>query len=163
MTKEEIVALGIKVASLLMIFFILRDSATLLATIDNINSLSGINNWAVFSIIVMCSLFVFSVLLYNFPLTFAKGLLPKSESEAKISGLTIDDLQIAAFTVLGAFLFVYAVSDSIYWATVLYTYVSIDTSNQEISLSYIGNILATIFELCIAGQINYPFHIKYEG
>jgi hypothetical protein len=150
MNKREIVALGIRVASLFLIFLSIRDGAGLLANAHNHDG--QINPLVLSGVAVMLCFLVVAVILYKFPLTLARHLLPESSADkAGVTKITIEEAQAAAFSVTGVFILVLTVPDLIYSIVLLLQIINSydEMFIDQAPINYFASLLSTVVQVAM--------------
>jgi len=145
MDKKYIVALGIRIAALFYIIYIIRDGSAFLYTMVKLQEET---NWTFIATIILGILILIGVIILKFPLFFAGKLLPNSSEYNTNKNYGLEDIQMVAFTIVGLLVLVRALPDIIYWLIVMLEYRS-EIPITELRPEDIGNIYATILELMI--------------
>ncbi len=145
MDKKYIIALGIRIAALFYIIYIIRDGSAFVYTVVNLQEKT---NWTFISIIILVVLLLIGVILLKFPLFFAGKLLPKSSEENLGGNSNLEDIQMVAFTIVGLLVLVRALPDIIYWLIVMQEYKN-EIPAIDLRPEDVGNVFATMLELII--------------
>jgi len=145
MDKKYIIALGIRIAALFYIIYIIRDGSAFVYTVVNLQEKT---NWTFVAIIILAVLLLIGVIILKFPLFIAGKLLPKSSEENLGGNYSLEDIQMVAFTIVGLLVLVRAFPDIIYWLIVMQKYKN-EIPTIELRPEDVGNIFATILELII--------------
>ena len=145
MTKEQIVALAIRLFSVFLFIYGIRA----IGTIVPINDLDQMSMMAwILTIVFALAFSAIAVLLWFFPLLVARKLLPVSDQKEGKSVVALQDIDVIAFSVIGLWILATAIPDMVYWImmwSVLLNKVSIN----DVSFDYIASSVSTVLELCI--------------
>lgn len=116
MTNAQVVALGIRLFCIWLAIYLLRQAPAL--WIFNTREAPETN--AAFVVIAVSAvLVVVIILLWRFPLTVARKLLPTATLDQPTS-YTIDQLQSAAFCILGLWILTEAIPHLVYTSVIVY-------------------------------------------
>jgi len=143
--REQIVALAIRVFAVFLLVYGLRSLSTFVP-IGYINDMAS-EAWiwiAVFAIV----LFGIVWLLWFFPLSIARKLLPRTTQKSTEVAVSAQEIETIAFTVLGLWVLSTGVPDIIYWITYWLTIANASV-DPDISLDRLGYTLATVMEIII--------------
>ena len=145
MTKEQIVALGIKLFAVFLLIYGIRSVAYLLP-LSYFNDMSGWS-WVmigVFSFAFCC----IALVLWFFPLIISRKLLPADDVKEGETIASIKDIDVIAFSIVGLLVLATAVPDIFYW--ILMWSVLLSGSLMEgVPANYMINTVVTVFELII--------------
>lgn len=122
MKSIEVLALGIRLVGIVSIFEILQFFAFSYRSLQQwmyVNPGESVVSWLILYGIIGLIFIVVCFFLIRFPITCSRWLLPKVESAEPIFNGSIDDLRIAAFTVIGVYILSRAVPDLFYNASML--------------------------------------------
>ncbi len=112
-----------------------------------------------------------SILLWMFPLTVAKKIIPKSGTDAKIENWSYEGILACGFIVMGVCFLYFVISDSVYWFSVWKFSVSFEGVQRELTPDQIAGIYATVAEFVISvflilgsrGISNMLLSLRYAG
>lgn len=144
MQKEQLVAVAIRVFAIFIVIYTIRYGASLLPILESKDPPSA--SWVFFGFFVIPPLLA-TAILWLFPLTVARGLLPKVSTSGPNDTLGIDQFQIVALSILGIWVLCAALPDVFYW--IIFVYLMNRSEMGELTPDHIGNILATGMELAI--------------
>ena len=122
MKSIEILALGIRLVGIAAIFQLLQFFGYSATSIQQwLYSHPGESfTWLISVYGAICIVFaIMCFLLIKFPITVSRWLLPKTTNDEPVFNGSIDDLRIAAFTVMGVYILSWAVPDLFYNAGTL--------------------------------------------
>ncbi len=115
MKLEHIVGLAVRLFSIALAVYILRDAISLVPYFRE----QGWNSVSYSYLALMISLLFLSVYLWYFPLAVSKRLVTFREAEGpKASSVTAEEVQTIGFTILGMYFLFNVLSDVVYWLTV---------------------------------------------
>ena len=146
MSREDVVAVACRVFAIFLLVTVLRSAPSAIALLDNDETQPGLS----LVLFVMASTVGLCALLWFFPLSIARKLLPamkEPRSEAPMNGpvaLTV------GLTILGVWVLATAVPDAIYWATLFVATSHIANDYFSWTHEQIADIVATITQLIIA-------------
>src|SRR5690554_4336566 len=112
MKSIEVLALGIRLVGIISVFQIFKFFAFSYASIQQWmyqNPDESIIVWLVLYGLTGLFLIIVCFFLIKFPISFSRWLLPKADNEEAIFNGSIDDLRIAAFTVMGVYILSWAI------------------------------------------------------
>ncbi len=144
LSREEVIAIASKLAG---VFFAVLATKSAVETVPMLD-FEYPYTWLLLSVVVAIPLFAFLVLWF-FPLTVARKLLPVMKKPGKPISKEGASLIEIGCTLLGLWLFARALSDAIYWGVYI---LAIYQQDYDFSLSpeTIAAIVATVVELGVA-------------
>lgn len=175
MKSIEVLALGVRLVGIISIFEILQFFAYSYRSIQQWmyqNPGESIIVWLVLYGLIGFFLIVVCFCLIKFPLSFSRWLLPKADNGEAIFNGSIDDLKIAAFTVMGVYILSWAVPDFIYNASMLFHIKNegmMSPYNTSARNEYIIQELITVLEvgiglyLCLQAKGLNNLLLKFRG
>ncbi len=104
----------------------------------------------VFSLLSSVLPMLIAFILWFFPLTVARKILPTTEDESNTTNA--QSLLTIAVLVIGVYTFYYAIIDSIYWLTIVHVFVrdEFGTISKVLSNQDKANIVVTVIEFVLA-------------
>ena len=148
MKLVEVVAVGIRLIGILMIFLVLRDTPQLIATLKSATVESGSSDTAKY-MFVWLLLSVLALLLIKFPLTFAKLLVSETESGAVIIEKDGEAIQVAGFILVGIYILTWAIPDLFHNAMLLWHYNKYYPNQPDLISEVVISELITLLEIAI--------------
>jgi len=143
MTKEQIVALAVKLFAVFLLIYGLGS----IGSIIPISYLDTIPASAWMTVAVLAIFFMGIVLLlWFFPLLVTRKLMPSDEIKQGESIASIKDIDVIAFSVLGLWVLTSAVPDMVYWILMWMTILSKTTGDAMLTEQVISTIV-TVLEL----------------
>lgn len=146
MQKEHIVAIAVRLFSIFMFVYLVRYMSSFIPIITDPITYKGRQLLPILFVIVL--IFV-ATLLWFFPLTVAKKILPNINPSPASVPLAAKEIELVAFTVLGLWMLAHAIPDVFYWGTFVYMIKSSNLSVGGLRPEQVSAILATIIELAI--------------
>jgi len=143
MTKTQLVALGIRIAAIVYLVFVIRGAADYIFAFGQHLSFNAVPNASIFGI---CLLVLVGVVLWMFPMMAAKNLLPKDGDEKLEWKLSLEDIEVTAIVLLGLTTLVLAIPDLIYWST-FYYFTKAQTNYMDFSPYQISGMTIACIEL----------------
>ena len=169
MKKEELAGLGIRLFAIAVFLLALSKVAGIAAYFlgkDDINE-------AIISGIIFIALVLISILLWLFPISIAKKILPIVSEQEINSPWTLNDLKEAGLVLIGIYILFYVLSDAIYWFVIVLVGNSYNDpiTTFELQPDEIANIYTTGIEFIIAcflifgsrGIVNFINYIRSLG
>lgn len=145
MTKEQIVGLAVRLFAIFLFVYGIRSVPSIVRLSDFY--VFPIQAWLFIGIYIL--IFIsFSILLWFFPITVARKLLPLEDKKVEEKPATASDVELVAYSILGLWVLSRAVPDMFYWI------VAISARPPEfhtftISHKWYAAIVSTIIELVI--------------
>jgi len=119
MTKTQLVALGVRIAGIMLLIYTLQNGVSFITTFISQDSYKNM----VLAIMLMVAIFLTTSLLFiKFPLTIASKLLPKVGDDKLEWNISLVEVYMAAYFLLGLFLLVTTVPQLFYWLVYGYMY-----------------------------------------
>ena len=144
MTLEQIVALAIRLFSIILAIYAIRNGLSLVPLYYD----QELHVTSYLYATLMVFLLFVAIGLWHFPLTITRKLVTFQEpGKTDISTANSEQIQAAALTVLGLYFLFSVISDLVYWGTLLFITQRNPELNLEISLEQKGLIVATFVEL----------------
>lgn len=153
MKSIEILALAIRLIGIVFILDVVQFFAYSYTTTQQWmygNPGESAAMWLAFYGVIGFILVAACFFLIKFPMTVSRWLLPKSEGDEPIFNGSIDDLRIAAFTIIGVYILSWAIPDFFYNAGMLLHMRSqgmMDLYNEDAKDEYIIQELTTVLEI----------------
>lgn len=144
MQREHLVAVAIRVFAIFVVVYTLRFGANLVPLIGDSEPVRA--SWTFFAFFAVPPLLA-AALLWLFPLSLARALLPKVTATETKTAWGIDDVQVVALSVLGVWVLATALPDVFHW--IVYGYLMNKYQLGELSPENMGNVWATAIELVI--------------
>jgi len=145
MTKEQIVALAVKLFAVFLLIYGLGQLASIipLSYYDNIS----VGAWIT---IAGLGLFFAGIILFLwfFPLFISRKLLPSDEVKEGESIASVKDIDVIAFSILGLWVLASAVPDMVYWILMWMTVLS-KSSGDAMLTEQVINTTVTVLEIII--------------
>lgn len=145
MTKEQIVALGIKLFAVFLLVYGLR-SITYIVPVYSMQTIPTVG-W-----IIMAGLAVIFIsivyLLWSFPVLISRKLLPSDDVKEGESPASIKDIDVIAFSILGLWVLISSIPDLGYWFFMWMTVLN-DNPEGVVYTQQKINTGVTIFEILI--------------
>lgn len=148
MKLVEVVAIGIRLIGILMIFLVLRDTPQLIATMKSTTVESGGSDTVMY-MFVWFLLLALALLLIKFPLTFSKILISETESGAVIIEKDGEAIQVAGFILIGIYTLTWAIPDLFHNAMLLWHYKKHYPHRPDLISDVVINELITLLEIAI--------------
>jgi len=145
MTKEQVFGLAVKLFAIYLLVSGLRSITGVIQIADHASGFAGI--WWVAG----SYLFVFvciALLLWFFPVTVARKLLPKDDRKPEEKDISLKDIDIIAYSILGVWLLATTIPDVIYWILVMYT-LEHKGLIHYMSHARVANVVATTIQFII--------------
>ena len=143
MTKEQIVALAVKLFAVFLFIYSFR-MVSFIVPINYIEDISA-SAWVIAGSLVVIFICIV-LLLWFFPLLIARKLMPSDEIKEGEAIASIKDLDVIAFSILGLWLLATAVPDMIYWILTWSVILSKELGDAMVTDQVISTIV-TGFEL----------------
>ena len=144
MSKEEIVALAIRLLAIFLVFYLLRQVPATFVLFAERDSLElGVIGGG------YGLLFLAALLLWKFPNSWAKWIVPYGIEGQKTSWNS-RTLVATGSTLLGMYFLYYAGSDLLYWAMVWNYNREVDGMAIELTAEQRANFVVTVVELLVA-------------
>ena len=119
MSREDVIAVA---SRLFAIFLVVSTLRTIGLTIQTERDLGSVGGLVYFSLPIAIPSILAAVLLWYFPLTIARKLLPVMRDSGPSISVDKGDIAAIAFSVLGIWTLASAISDAAYWVVLLYGY-----------------------------------------
>ncbi len=142
MQREQLVAVAIRVFAIFIVIYTIRYGASLLPIIESSDPVSASRAFFGFSVVPPL---LAAAILWLFPLSLARGLLPKVSAFEPNGALGAGDIQVVALAVLGVWVLGSAIPDVFYW--VIFIYFTNKSGIGPLTPERMGNVAATIVEL----------------
>jgi len=145
MKLVEIVAIGVRLIGIFMIFLVLRDTPQLIATLKSTAVDIGSSDTAKY-MFVWLFLSVMALSLIKFPLTFARLLVSETESGAVIIEKDGEAIQVAGFILIGIYILSWAIPDLFHNAMLLWHYNKYYPNQPDLIYEVVISELITFLE-----------------
>jgi hypothetical protein len=119
MSREDVVAVA---SRLFAIFLVVSTLRTMGSTIQTERDLGSVGGLIYYTLPIAIPSILAAGLLWYFPLTIARKLLPVMRDSGPATVVGNDDIAAIAFSVLGMWTLASAISDAAYWVVFLYGY-----------------------------------------
>lgn len=150
-TNKELVAIFLRICSVLLIAYALRGVGyAVFAIVEYINSTGSVSSGlSLYVLLLEISLPVIAaVVLWKIPLTLAGYIIPGNESES-VRSLAAKDLQTVGFSVMGLYITALGIIDLSHDITRLYGEVGYIPRNQPVHPQYIASAVSSAVEFVI--------------
>lgn len=144
MRPTHYLAIAVRILSILLLFYALRQSSFLIELIQG--NMPGYNVPVAFAITTVILPFLASVLLWYFPMIVAKSIL-KPELDQEFQPFNAEELLTALVLGISLYFLYYAIIDGVYWLTVLQTDQSLYSQNAG---EQKANMIATAVEFVVS-------------
>lgn len=144
MTSAQIIGLGVRLFAIWLLVSVVRHVPHMWQTNQSLADASSVY---VAIALVTGLTFLLAAVLWFFPLTVAKTLIPSS-SKTDYVQLPLEQAQSVGFTLLGLWVLVNAVPDSFYWLFMLYQ-ASIPETLLNLGPSHRADIVSTVIEVVL--------------
>ena len=145
MTKEQVLGLAVKLFAIFLMVYGLRTITIVIQVADSASGFSGV--WWIaggYLLIFSC----IALLLWFFPVTVSRKLLPKDDRKPGESDISLKDIDIVAYSILGVWLLATTIPEVIYWILVLST-MEHKGLLPFMSHSRIASVIATVIQFGI--------------
>ena len=146
MSREDLVAVATRLFSIFLVVLAIR-FAFGAVSFNQFSDLSTMSLAATGSITI-CTLSI-AVLLWYFPVTIARKLLPVMRDSGPALSASPHQVQEVAFSILGFWVLASAVSDATYWVSLAVFTIGSVTPGIEFDPSTKGAMLATALDIAI--------------
>lgn len=145
MTKEQVVGLAVRLYAVFLLIYGIR-------TVPGLVRLSEVGQfplqaWLYIGIYIFLFL-VCAVLLWYFPVTIARKILPLDDRKPEEKPVTASDIELIAYSILGLWVLSRAVPDMIYWIMTISALPS-EVHTIDVSQRWYAAIVSTGFEMAI--------------
>lgn len=150
-TNKELVAIFLRICSVLLIIYALRSVGyAVFAIVENINSNGSLNSGLSLYVLLLEISFpiIAAIVLWKIPLTLAGCIILNNES-GRIGSLTEKDLQAVGFSVVGLYITALGIIDISHDITRLYSEVRYIPRNQPAHPQYVASAVSSAVELII--------------
>lgn len=144
MTSAQIVGLGVRLFAVWLLVSVVRHVPHMWQFSESMQS--GSSAYALIVVVPVLT-FLLAAVLWFFPLTVAKNLIPSSNRTDYVR-VPLDQAQSIGFTLLGLWILGSAVPDSFYWVFMLYQ-ASIPETLLDLHASHYANVVSTAVELIL--------------
>ncbi|WP_316365616.1 hypothetical protein [Candidatus Thiodiazotropha sp. CDECU1] len=145
MGKDEIVAIAVRLFSVALAIYGLKNLPGMVAYFNQEEMQGAVYAFTGITVLI----FVIALLLWHFPLSVAKKIIPKNNSTIKATEWNSNELLICGLIILGVYFLFYVVSDAIYWFYVWKYSISFEGSRIELNIDQVASIYATIGEFVV--------------
>ncbi|NYZ61751.1 hypothetical protein [Luteimonas deserti] len=146
MSREDVIAIAARVFAVFLLVTVVRSFPSAVALIGQ----DGPQPSLILVGVVLASSIAVCAILWFFPLTIARKLLPamsEPRSETSMSGSVALSVGL---TLLGVWVLAYALPDAIYWTTIFLLTRSPEFGHFEWGREQIAHIVTTVAELVLA-------------
>jgi hypothetical protein len=144
MTGAQIVGLGVRLFAIWLVVSVVRHAPGMWRFNS---SLEGSSSVYVATVVVGVLLVIFAAMLWFFPLTIAKTLIPSSAQTDYVQ-VPLDQAQSVGFTLLGLWVLAGGIPDSFYWLFMIYQ-ASIPKSMFELRANDYAYVVSTAVEVIL--------------
>lgn len=154
MKSIDLLSTGIRLLGMYVFIYAFRNGFSQYQAILQFRSTSqdDMQVFAYVAIFQVVLLFIASFLMFKFPVSLAKWILPKTKDDEVALDGSAKDIEITIFTVIGIYILSWAIPDlfhnSIWWWYSAHSEIS-DMWEQGGSTQYIINQIVTVLELAI--------------
>jgi hypothetical protein len=143
MKLEHIIALIVRLFSIVLVVYALRNGITFVPFLYGQGDLLQANIFAG----LMVSILIIAIVLWKFPLTVARNLVAFREpGNIEIESVSENQIQVVAFSVLGLYFLFYVVSDIVYWFYLWLVSQRDPEIPMEFSIDQKGQMVSTAIE-----------------
>ena len=146
MSREDFIAVAARLFSVYLLFSVIKHVPL---TVQLISQDQG-EIWAALYALVLVLGLVGCALLWFFPLTLARKLLPVMREPRSEQALDASTAMSVGLTLIGVWVMAYGLVDAVYWLTLLVRTRQIAATYFEWSHEQVAGILATAAEIGIA-------------
>ena len=146
MSREDFVAIAARLFSIYLLLSVIKHMPL---TMQLISQDQG-EIWEFLYALVLVLGLIVCALLWFFPLTVARKLLPVMREPRSEQALDASIAMSVGLTLIGVWVMAYALVDAVYWLTLFVRTRQIDATHFEWSHDQIAGIVATAVELFIA-------------
>jgi hypothetical protein len=142
MNKEEIVAIAVRLFAIALALYSFSNLPGMAIFYDQMKMPEATYLFAGLTL----SIFIIAILLWTFPLTVARKILPKSSSNSKIGDWSYEGILTCGFIILGIYFLYHAISDSMYWLYIWKYSESFEGNRIKLNTDQLAQIYATMAE-----------------
>ncbi|ODB94159.1 hypothetical protein A3194_05775 [Candidatus Thiodiazotropha endoloripes] len=147
MNKEEIVAVVVRLFAIALGIYGLNNLPGMVMYFDQDGMREAAYIYAGLSALIV----IVAILLWKFPLTVAKILLPKTGDDAKVVSWSYEEVLTCGFIIMGFYFLYYVISDSIYWFYMWKSSVNVFVSvRSELNIDQLARIYATVAKFVVS-------------
>lgn len=146
MSREDVVAVASRLFAVFLVVSALRTIGSALQAQQEISSITGL---VYYTLPVVVPYLLAAALLWYFPLTVARKLLPAMRDSGSPITPGANNIAAIAFSVLGMWMLASAISDGVYWVVLLSGFFSQGTSPAYLSAREKARILGTVAQVAI--------------
>jgi hypothetical protein len=118
MTKEQVLGLAVRLFAIFLFVYGLRSLTGVIQLAETASGYSGIWWVAVSYLVIFVCI---ALMLWFFPVTVARKILPKDDRKTGETEISLKDIDVVAYSILGVWLLATTIPDVIYWLLVLAT------------------------------------------
>jgi hypothetical protein len=142
MNKEEIVAIAVRLFAIALALYGLRSLTGMAMYYNQVVASESAYLFAGLAL----SIFGAAILLWIFPLTVARKIIPRSNPDSEAGNWSYEGILTCGFIILGIFFLYHAISDSTYWFYIWKLSESLEGNPVKLNADDLANIYATIAE-----------------
>ncbi|MCU7798529.1 MAG: hypothetical protein KZQ75_15490 [Candidatus Thiodiazotropha sp. (ex Myrtea spinifera)] len=147
MNKEEIVAVAVRLFAIALGIYGLNNLPGMVMYFDQDDMREAAYIYAGLSALIV----IVAILLWKFPLTVAKKLMPKTGADTEFVSWSYEGALTCGFIIMGFYFLYYVISDSIYWFYMWKSSVKIfGDVRTELNADQLASIYATVAEFIIS-------------
>jgi hypothetical protein len=149
----EVASVCIRVAGLMMLVLVLRDTPQWINSIKSVGEgygAYGASDKQYIYYLMWFAMIAFSLLMVKFPMTISRILVTRSEADSPLIEENGEAIQIAGFTILGVYILTWAIPDFIHNAMYLWQIKKYAPNDQSSYSATIINELVTVVEIFLA-------------
>lgn len=143
MKRDELVSIALKIASLFIIIILIRDGFQMLSALGYMDDGASMDSLSIAYIVV---LFTGAVLLFIFALPVARVMLPSGHNRELEWNLTLEGLETVCFSVLGMYMLVNVVPDTLKLLFIMNVQSQYTNSGAEFSLMQKADVASLTLE-----------------
>jgi len=147
MTKQQVVGLAVRVASIFLILYIVRGGASFIYSSYRFEQ--GEGNWFIYAIIFSVLFLSVAILIYKYPLKIAGKLLPSTNNEELKWKSSLKELEIASFIILGMYVLVSTIPSIFHWVIVYVQIINTEHISNELPPNQWANLYTAIVQLIL--------------
>ena len=169
MNKEELVGLIIRIAMIFMLFYLIRDGAVYIVTVNR----GGVDSeiWLIAGSVALLCFLIFTGLIYKYAIKIAKKIIPIEKPDNSEFKWVLKDLEISIFIIAGIVILFNAASEIVYWIILFYQYANIKEAEAAIAPSTYASFYSTIAQVFFglilvfgaSGLRGFIYKLRYLG
>ncbi len=148
--QKEWVALAVRVTSIFIFLYgtyMLTQGISLILSYRSDPELG--QDIIIYGWILALTPFPIALLMWFFPLTLARKIIPTNDVQKPVEPMTLQTIQHTVLIVLGLFLLAYSVPDLFFWSIYVITFFNTPFSEAALGLNALSSIITTILEVLL--------------